>query len=202
MIRRGGILMGLVIFGMVEPLFSAQKEVWKEGDIIFQASRSSQSAAIQLATHSRYCHMGILLKEGSRWKVLEAIGHVMTTPAREWISIGEGKHYVVKRLPGLTTEMLQKMRRVSKRYAKKSYDPYFEWSDDRMYCSELVWKIFKEATGHEIGRLQPLKEFDLSNPIVTQKLHERFGPTLPLEQPMISPGAMFDSSELIVVEER
>jgi uncharacterized protein YycO len=39
---------------------------------------------------------------------------------------------------------------------------YFEWSDDRMYCSELVWKIYFEATGIAIGSLQQLKEFNLT----------------------------------------
>ena len=34
----------------------------KEGDIIFQTSTSSQSKAIQLATHSKYSHVGIIFK--------------------------------------------------------------------------------------------------------------------------------------------
>ena len=32
----------------------------KNGDIIFQTSKSSQSKAIQLATNSKYSHMGII----------------------------------------------------------------------------------------------------------------------------------------------
>lgn len=35
---------------------------FEEGDIIFQTSMSSQSQAIQLATHSPYSHMGVLFK--------------------------------------------------------------------------------------------------------------------------------------------
>ncbi len=33
---------------------------FQNGDIIFQESKSSQSKAIQLATNSRYSHMGII----------------------------------------------------------------------------------------------------------------------------------------------
>ena len=33
------------------------------GDIIFQTSNSNQSKAIQLATHSKYSHVGILYKK-------------------------------------------------------------------------------------------------------------------------------------------
>lgn len=33
---------------------------YKNGDIIFQTSKSNQSKAIQLATDSKYSHMGII----------------------------------------------------------------------------------------------------------------------------------------------
>ena len=33
----------------------------RDGDIIFHTSRSAQSAAIQLATHSRHSHVGLIL---------------------------------------------------------------------------------------------------------------------------------------------
>jgi hypothetical protein len=44
----------------------------RDGDIIFQTSLSSQSVAIQRATHSKYSHMGlIVVREGTPY-VLEA----------------------------------------------------------------------------------------------------------------------------------
>ena len=36
------------------------KNTFQNGDIIFQSLRSGQSDAIQLATHSRYSHCGII----------------------------------------------------------------------------------------------------------------------------------------------
>ncbi len=42
-----------------------------EGDIIFQTSMSSQSEAIQIVTHSKYSHMGMLYKNGNELYVLE-----------------------------------------------------------------------------------------------------------------------------------
>ena len=55
------------------------------------------------------------------------------------------------------------MKSIGKKYNGKNYDIYFEWSDDRIYCSELVWKMYKEATGIEIGEIQKLSDFDLRN---------------------------------------
>lgn len=137
----------------------------KSGDIIFQTSKSQQSKAIQLATHSKYSHVGIIYVENDKILVYEAVQPVKLTPLHEWINRGEKKHFVVKRLKEsekyLTSSNLMKMKSIGEKYIGKNYDIYFEWSDERIYCSELVWKIYKEAIGIEIGKLQTLKEFDL-----------------------------------------
>ena len=136
----------------------------RDGDIIFQTSRSGQSLAIQRATKSPYSHMGVILFRDEKPFVFEASATVRTTPLRAWIERGDGKHFVVKRLRGagerITPAVLEKARAAVRRFQGKKYDLTFEWSDERMYCSELVWKIYKQALGVEIGALQKLREFD------------------------------------------
>lgn len=174
----------------------------REGDIIFHESRSSQSRAIQLATKSRYSHMGILYRENGRWFVYEAVQPVKLTPLQEWIARGSNGHFVVKRLRSasvLTPAVLKRMRTAGQRYRGRNYDLYFEWSDSRIYCSELVWKVYKQGAGIEIGRLQSLRDFDLSHPDVRAKMRERYGDRIPLNEPVIAPSAMFDSRELVEV---
>ena len=175
----------------------------RDGDIIFHESRSSQSLAIQLATQSRYSHMGILFHERGQWFVYEAVQPVKSTPLHEWIRRGKDGHFVVKRLHDpLTPAARARLRTVGERYRGKSYDLYFEWSDDRIYCSELVWKIYKIGTGIEIGRLQKLRDFDLTHPAVRAKMRERYGNRIPAEEPVISPAAMFESKVLVEVVRR
>ena len=87
----------------------------------------------------------------------------------------------------------------TERFKDKDYDLYFEWSDEKIYCSELVWKIYKEALGIEIGELETLKDFDLSNEIVNKKVRERYGDNIPLDEKVISPAAMFNSDKLETV---
>jgi len=70
----------------------------QEGDIVFQTSRSAQSQAVQLATHSPYTHMGLVLFRDGKPFVFEAIARVQFTPFVEWIHRGEEGRYVVKRL--------------------------------------------------------------------------------------------------------
>ncbi len=84
--------------------------------------------------------------------------------------------------------------------AGKDYDLAFGWSDDKIYCSELVWKIYQRATGIEVGKIQKLKEFDLSNDAVKQKMKERYGNNIPMNETVISPGAIFDSELLMTVK--
>jgi len=121
---------------------------FKTGDIIFQTSQSSQSKAIQLATKSKYSHVGLIYNIDREAFVYEAVQPVKITRLNDWIKRGDGSHYVVKRLKEsadiLTDENQRKMKDFGERYKGKNYDLYFEWSDDRIYCSELVWKIYKE----------------------------------------------------------
>ena len=176
----------------------------QNGDIIFQTSLSSQSQAIQLATHSKYSHCGIIYEEKGRFYVFEAIQPVKTTPLDTWIARGKNGHYVIKRLHNaddiLTTNTLQKMKAEGQKFKGKNYDLTFEWSDDRIYCSELVWKIYQRATGIEIGELETLSDFDLSHAIVREKIKERFGEKIPKNETVISPAALYESNLLITVQ--
>jgi len=178
----------------------------QNGDIIFQTSKSSQSKAIQLATHSKYSHMGIIYDNDGQFFVYEAVQPVKLTPLTEWINRGENGHYVIKRLENadqvLTTSTLTKMKQIGEQFKGKPYDIYFEWSDDKIYCSELVWKIYKQATNIEIGQLEQLSDFDLRNEIVKANMKERYGSNIPMDEKVISPAAMFNSDKLITIDEK
>lgn len=175
----------------------------QDGDIIFQNSLSGQSEAISLATHSPYTHCGIVYKKDDAFWVHEAVQPVKITPLKVWIKRGEGGHYVVKRLRNaqevLSTAVIRRMQEIGRGYMGKDYDLTFDWSDTRIYCSELVWKVYKQATGLQVGRLQQLRDFDLTSDIVKKKMKERYGSRIPLDEPVISPAAVFESELLITV---
>jgi hypothetical protein len=175
----------------------------QDGDLIFQTSKSSQSKAIQLATNSKYSHMGMIYQENNKTYVFEAVQPVKLTPIEEWVNRGKNGYYIVKRLKEadkiLTPDVKEKMKNIGESYLGKDYDLYFEWSDQKIYCSELIWKIYKKAANVEIGQLEKLKDFDLSNKIVKEKLKERFGDNIPLDELVISPISMFNSDKLITI---
>ena len=185
-------------------LSSSFRDELKDGDLIFQTSRSSQSKAIQLATNSQYSHCGIVFKEGNSFYVFEAVQPVKRTPLAEWIARGEKGEFVVKRLKNaeqtLTPEVLQKMKEIGKGFYGKNYDSAFEWTDEKIYCSELIWKIYQRATGIEIGNLEQLGDFDLSSKVVKQKIKERYGEKIPLDELVISPASLFESDKLVTIK--
>jgi hypothetical protein len=65
---------------------------------------------------------------------------------------------------------MQALHQAGARYLGQPYDLTFDWSDDRMYCSELVYKIYDRALGIKIGSLQRVRDFDLTDAAVHTKM--------------------------------
>ena len=181
--------------------FPAHAWVPQTGDIVFQIPRSSQSKAIQLATHSAYSHTGMVVIRNKKPYVFEAIGPVVYTPLQKWVAQGEDGKYIVRRVRGGLSVVQQKLlAQTAKRYLGKPYDLFFSWSDERQYCSEVVWKVYHRALNLRPGKLQKLSEFDLRSPLVRAKLRERYGQAIPMDETVISPQALFDAPQLETVE--
>ena len=60
--------------------------------------------------------------------------------------------------------------------------------------------MYQGATGLEIGKLGQLKDFDLTSKTVKKIMKKRYGNTIPLEETVISPSAVFDSELLETVK--
>ncbi|MCC6818359.1 MAG: YiiX family permuted papain-like enzyme [Bacteroidia bacterium] len=175
------------------------KDTLKEGDIIFQTNISGQGKAIQLATKSKYTHVGILMKQEGSWFVYEAVQPVSKTPLDVFISTGDSGYYAIKRLKGsdtlLNMDKLARMRTYMITQLGKDYDPYFNWSDSTLYCSEFVWKCYRKA-GIVLSDLRELKSFSLGSPLVQRTLKERYGNKIPYTEKVVSPGDIYESEKL------
>lgn len=195
------LISGTYLFALSS--FTNKTNQLQNGDIIFQASQSAQSQAVRLATHSSYTHCGVVFNQNKKILIYEAVQPVKTTSFEDWIKHGKDNKYVVKRLKNASTVLdqgtLAKMKACADKYKEKDYDIYFGWSDERIYCSELVWKIYKQGADIEVGKLQKLKDFDLTSAAVKEKLKERYGNKIPLEETVISPQSIFESELLMTV---
>lgn len=177
-----------------------------EGDIIFQSSQSNQCKAVKLATHSEYSHVGMITFVDKKPYVLEAVEPVRLTDLETWKAHGTGGHYTVMRLKNRSTEILDTEIPAAQALGKKMlgthYDLYFNWSDEQLYCSELVWKIYQRGYNVELCSLKKMKEFDLTSPEVKAIMKQRYGNKPPLEEDVVAPSDLSHSELLYEVEKK
>jgi hypothetical protein len=175
------------------------KEV-KDGDIVFIVNPSGQGKAIQLATKSKYTHVGIVFYENGEPMVYHAVEPVSVNTLEEFVSMSNDGKCQIKRLKdnsSLSKENIASMLKEAKKLLGVHYDIYFGWSDKELYCSEFVWKLYNRYTRLEIGKPRALKEFDLSHPAVKEIMKARYGSNIPYNEKMISPGDMYESELLV-----
>lgn len=174
---------------------------FRTGDIVFHTSLSQQGMVMQLATHSPYSHCGVLFLRDSTWWVLEAVQPVSSCPLSDWIRRGKEGRFVVKRLKDelRLRNRMDSLTVLAGRFRGKPCDPWLGPGDDRLYCAELVWKLYDRALGIQPGAWQPLGSLDLSAPQVQEILYRHHGEKLPLKDSLITPVAIFRSPALKTV---
>lgn len=196
------MLFVLVFAGKKYVFDNKTKLEYQNGDMILQTNTSGQGLAIQLATNSKYTHIGVLFKENNEWMVYEAVQPVQKVTLSEFILRGENSQYTILRLKNDSLVKLdhvtQKMKNYLLNQIDKDYDWVFNWSEEEMYCSELVYKAYLNA-GIKISDTKLLKDYKLSHPIVQAQLKERYGNNIPLNDTMVAPSDIANGNRLKVV---
>ncbi|MCD4764489.1 MAG: hypothetical protein K8R28_10775 [Desulfobacterales bacterium] len=76
----------------------------------------------------------------------------------------------------------------------RPYDVKYELDDTKIYCSELVYKSFKDATNKNLGKLVTLGNMNWQAYEDTIKKYEEGEP--PLDRLMVSPRHLSESEYL------
>lgn len=183
-------------------LKTKSQQSFNDGDIIFQSLQSEQCEAVRIATNSKFSHCGIIFNENGKCYVYEAIQPVKKTLLSDWIQHGIDNKYLVMSLKDstlLNKSTLDKMKSYGENLFDKDYDIYFEWSDENIYCSEYVWKIYKNGANIELCNLEKLKSFNLNDYRVKAILNERYGNKIPLNEDVVAPSQLANSNKLITI---
>lgn len=164
------------------------------GDIYFQSlPPSALVVAIEGVTQSPYSHCGILNKVDDEWVIHEAIGPVRAIALETWIMQGMRQDYDVYRLKPEYRSKISELSAATKPYMGRPYDIQYDFDDEKIYCSELIFKAFKTVYGEELGEVVKLGDLNWEP-------HEAFirhiAPSLPLERKMITPQHMADAAQL------
>ena len=150
------LIIALPFSSMVMETMTAQtdpvKEV-REGDVIFQTSQSQQSPLIQIATRSKISHCGIIVMKDGEPYVLETLKTLVITPLDKFIARGKGGRYWLKR------SNIENIKIKYDSYLGKPYDLAFKFDNDKFYCSELIYDIYKNQLGIELCEPKKVSEY-------------------------------------------
>lgn len=183
------------------PARAAPGATVQAGDLVFHRSESAQSEAIARATGSAFTHVGIVLERDGALQVFEAVEPVGWARLDAWVDRGRDDAVTVLRLRDAPdAAALARMGEIARAWAGRPYDAAFGWSDDRLYCSELVWKMVQRATGTELGPLRKLRDFNVREPLVARALAQRYGGKPPWDDPVISPADVAASPALVPID--
>lgn len=175
----------------------------KDGDIVFQSGHRGQAKAIKAATESEWTHVGVVFQKNQQWWVLEAVQPVKYTKLQDFIKRSPSSFHArrLKDTSPINSVSLAKAQSWGLQQLNKPYDLKFLWDDERLYCSELVWKIYKHSTDIELCQPRPMESYNLSDPTVAALVKKRFGSieNLPKDSPTVAPSDLAASHLLIEV---
>ena len=173
-----------------------------EGDILFQSLPNPAGMdlvdAIEGSTASPYSHCGMVFQEEGKWMVIEAIGPVKITPLKDYVARGRDRRVWAYRLADAQRKHVPAALAAMKKDLGKPYDPRYRFDNEAIYCSELIWRGWKAATGKELGTAVTLGSLDWRpyQPVI----EAIEGPgKLPLDREMITPRDLAKAKELTLV---
>jgi len=140
----------------------------REGDIVFIETKSFQSKFIKLGMMSIWSHCGIAVDTPDGIQIMEADTTVRILPVERFIDRSIGGKYIIKRPKQQLSRPIEK-----EKWLGKWYDLKFSFDNDEVYCSELVWLIYKDQ-GIELCPPVKIKEhFMVRLPMMQEALRER-----------------------------
>jgi len=190
------VLLGLLTWLLFIPGVRYLRYAPEEGDIVFQSLPHADLVdTIEGVTGSPYSHCGVVVKENGGWVVVEAIGEVRKTPLFAWIRRGRGcGRFAVYRLKPGHREHIPKFIEALEPFMGRPYDFQYRMDDERIYCSELCYKAWKNATGEEMGELKALGDMNWQPYEATIRRYEAGPP--PLARKMITPRHLSEAEQL------
>ncbi len=165
------------------------------GDFLFQSfPHSPLTDAIEGCSGSPLSHCGIVKQTEGKWVVIEAVGPVKETPLSEWIAQGRDNAFAAYRFRAPLAEKIPAIISAAEKYEGRPYDIHYDFDDTKIYCSELLWKATRDATGVKLGKIQKLGELKWQP--YEEVIRYIENGALPLDREMITPRSVAEDSRL------
>ena len=162
---------------------TSPSKTFSEGDVIFIESQSSQSPYIKLVQGSKWTHCGIIVNTSSGLQVLEASNVVKLTPIDKFISKSKSGYTVVS-----PKDKLDPIKYTQ--YLGIPYDLEFKPNNNKFYCSELVYQIYKDQ-GITCCSMRKVSDYWLTKIPKIQSIMKRRN--IQMDHEVISPKDLYNS---------
>lgn len=175
------------------PWYQFKKYVPHKGDLVFQSlPQNDLVLAIEGISESQYSHCGIVVYKDGSWMVLEAIGPVKYTPLYEWVQRGRNEAFATYRLKN--NSKIDIFISKAEIFLNRPYDVRYRFDDEKIYCSELIYKAYQKSHNIKLGKISKLGDMPWKNYEKTIRKYEQGPP--PLQRPMITPKSLSLAPEL------
>jgi len=203
-----------ILIIICEMSFAQESFQIKRGDLLFQDSDCGAPCdAIEKVTTgyrgSSLSHIGIAEKDSNgQWIVIEAISEgVVKTPLNEFLNRSHDAEGNPKVIVGRFEQKYQSLIPDALKEAEtligNPYDDIYRIGDDRYYCSELIYEIFKKANSEKpVFKLYPMTFIDPDTgetfPAWVDYFEELNKP-IPEGEPGLNPGSISRSPVIRIV---
>lgn len=207
------LLTSMVVLCISSSMFAQSSYIPRNGDLLFQdLDCGPYCESIEKVTEgldgADFSHMGMLVMKMGQPYVYEAVSQgVVSTPLEDFLQRNTDSEGHPKVMVGRLKEPYQALIPEAIQQAEQllgsAYDDIYVDGDDRYYCSELVYEVFKRANGGQpLFSLAPMTYIDPDTgetfPIWEDYFAQR-DTEVPEGVPGINPGLMSRSAYLSVV---
>ncbi len=165
------------------------------GDLLFSNLSCDEGLAIQTSTKSPFTHIGMVHIKDHKHYIIEAHGFVKLTPLSFWIDNCHNK-IAVGRVLREYASIAEVASCKALAFLGRPYNDYYEFTDQKLYCSSLIYYSFKLANQDE--DFFPLKPMNFTDAIDMWK--EYFGARkIPQGEPGLSPATIYNSPKIKII---
>lgn len=207
-----GLIVCMVMAASLKAFPQSDTFSLRDGDLLFQQSECGDFCeAINTVTEAvngiDFNHVGIAFRnEEDQWMVLEAVSAgVVETPLDQFLDKkrdAQGRPKVaVGRLKNPYKDAIPPALREKESFVGAKYDATFDINNDRYYCSELVYFLYRDSSGQPLFPLAPMTFKDPESGEtfhIWTEYYEKLGEPIPEGEPGLNPGGISMSDKLEV----
>jgi uncharacterized protein YycO len=153
------ILLLILLMSKNDPIkiTEADNAQFENFDIILSKGNSFHSRLINLFNYSadNYSHVGVVIKEGNKAFVLHSTpdgtksNGIRYDSLQTFVSLSNVNEYLILRYPDISPASQDKVFAEFSKYKSKAYPFDYDFNNkdqSKIYCSELIWLIFKDIS--------------------------------------------------------